>query len=346
LHIYVMAFFCSPIYNQHIFSSLEYLLCFPYILCFYLGVSVRLTFVFFMIFFTSLCFSQTFIELGRFGGQGKETGHFNNPLAIGISIENIVYVVDTGNHRIQLFDLKGHFIKSIGGFGFKDDQFDAPHDIWVKSLINIYVADYNNRRLQRYDRNMNFISSLKSNEGEDSDFQFFETASCAVSSQNDLFVLDHDEFKIIKFKRDGNAERSFGRFDSGAGELNTPEQIDFWGSDKLLVSDSGEAALMIFDLFGNFIQKIRFDEFKNPTGIGVDNNKNIYVADPAAGKLFYIKNDLSLLTQIDFPLGFKAPQDVAVITKDSKTLLFVIDENEIVIGSLDLENSPSSKKGE
>jgi len=299
--------------------------------------------IFFGLLFTSISFSQTFSELGRFGGPGKENGQFNTPHAISISNEKIVYVVDTGNHRIQLFDLKGNFIKSIGGFGFKDDQFDSPYDIWVNSLINIYVADYNNQRLQRYDRNMNFINSLTNNEGEDSDFQFFEVASCAVSSQNDLFVLDHDEFKIIKFKRDGKSERSFGRFDSGAGELDTPEQIDFWDVDKLLVSDSGLSVIVVFDLFGNFIQKIEFDQFNQPMGIDVDNNKNIYIADPAAGELFFVKNDLSAISKISFPAGFKAPQDVAVITSDNKTLLFVIDENEIVIGSLKYEN-PSLKK--
>ncbi len=300
--------------------------------------------LFLIAYFCSFSFSQTFTELGRFGSTGRESGKFNNPLAISISQENIIYVVDTGNHRIQLFDIKGRFIKSIGGFGFKNDQFDAPHDIWVNSVINIYVADYNNRRLQRYDRNMNFINSLKSNEGEDTDFQFFEVASCAVSSQNDLFVLDHDEFKIIKFNREGSAERSFGRFDSGAGELNRPQQIDFLGSDKLIVSDSGEAALLVFDLFGNFIQKIEFEGFKQPMGIDVDKNKNIYIADPGAGGLFYVTSDMNTISKINFPAGFKAPQDVAVYIKDNKTTLYVIDENEIVIGSFDYENSSSLEK--
>ncbi|KAA3612983.1 MAG: hypothetical protein D8M58_11775 [Calditrichaeota bacterium] len=299
-------------------------------------------FVFSLIF--SVSFSQTFNELGRFGGAGMDGGLFNNPLAISISKENIVYVVDTGNNRIQLFDLSGQHLKSIGGFGFKDDQFDAPQDIWVNSVINIYVSDYNNRRLQRYDRNMNFINSMASNEGEDSDFQFFEVASCAVSSQNDLFVLDHDDFKIIKFKRDGTAEHSFGKFDSGEGELDRPWQIDLWGADKLLVSDSGGAAILIFDLFGNFIQKIEFDEFKEPAGIEIDNRNNIYVADPVAGKVFFIRNDLSSISQISFPAGFKAPQDVASVSRDNKNFLYVLDKNEIIIGRIENEKSPSDKE--
>ena len=145
--------------------------------------------LFLLFFIPFLLSAQTFIEKGRFGGRGSENGKFNNPQAIAISRENIVYVVDTGNHRIQLFDLSGEFIKSIGGFGFKDDQFDTPRDIWVNSIINIYVADYNNQRIQRYDRNMNFLNSFYSNEGEEIDFQFAEVPSCAVTSQNDLLRI-------------------------------------------------------------------------------------------------------------------------------------------------------------
>ena len=290
--------------------------------------------LFLLFFIPFLLSAQTFIEKGRFGGRGSENGKFNNPQAIAISRENIVYVVDTGNHRIQLFDLSGEFIKSIGGFGFKDDQFDTPRDIWVNSIINIYVADYNNQRIQRYDRNMNFLNSFYSNEGEEIDFQFAEVPSCAVTSQNDLFILDHDEYKIIKFKRDGTAERSFGRFESGKNELDTPEQLELWGVDKLLAIDSGAKSIFIYDLFGNFLQRIESDLFVRPVGIEVGNKKNIYLADPEAKKIFFIDNKLENISEINFPQKFKAPRDVAIQRTMSETLLYVVDDNEIVVGLL------------
>jgi len=284
-----------------------------------------------------LIFAQTFFEKGRFGGAGSENGKFNNPQAIAISKEKILFIVDTGNHRIQLFDLSGEFIKSIGGFGFKDDQFDSPRDIWVNSIIDIYVADYNNQRVQRYDRNMNFLNSFNSNEGEEIDFQFAEVPSCAVTSQNDLFILDHDEYKIIKFKRDGTAERSFGKFESGQNELDNPEQIELWGIDKLLVSDSGLKTIFVYDLFGTFIQRIESDLFKYPHGIEVDNQKNIFIADPEANKIFLIDSKLENISEINFPQMFSTPRDVAVHTKGNETFLYVIDGNEIVVGLLQTE---------
>ncbi len=287
--------------------------------------------------------AQVFQELGRFGEKGRLNGQFNNPQAIAVSPDNTLFIVDTGNHRVQLFDVAGNFIKSVGGFGFHDDQFDSPRDIWVNSLINIYVSDYDNRRVQRYDKNMNFINSLQNNDGEETEFQFAEIASCLVTSQNDLFLLDHDEYKVIKFKRDGSAERSFGQFGSGKGELSYPLQIELFSFDKLLISDPEEKALLIYDFFGNFIKKIQFEGFKYPSGIDVDNKNNIYIADPEARKIFFVDNKNYKLSEIKFLLKLRSPKDIVISTVKNKEYLYIIDGNEIIFGTLNHAKSSAGQ---
>lgn len=291
------------------------------------------------------CFidAQVFTELGRFGSKGRLNGEFNNPNSIAVSKDNTLFIVDTDNHRIQLFNYSGNFIKSIGGFGFKDDQFDSPRDIWVNSLINIYVSDYNNQRIQRYDRDMNFINSFQNNRGEEIDFQFSEIASCLVTSQNDLFVLDHGEYKVVKFKRDGTAERTFGQFESRGGELSHPHQLELWSFDKLLISDPEKRTVYIYDLFGNFIQKIENPAFKYPSGIEVDINNNIYIADPDAKKVFIVDNSLKKVMQIHFLLDLQSPKDVVLTTINKKEYLYIIDGNEVIFGTLSAIKSSDGK---
>lgn len=282
---------------------------------------------------SSFTAAQEFTELGRFGHKGRLNGEFNNPQAIAVSRDNTLYIVDTDNHRIQLFSYRGDFIKSIGGFGFKEDQFDSPRDIWVNSIINIYVSDYYNNRIQRYDKDMNFINSFKSNDGQDPEFQFAEVSSCLVTSQNDLFVLDHDEYKVIKYKRDGSAERSFGRLESGKGELNFPLQLELWSFDKILISDPKAKAIFIYDLFGNFIKKIVSNGFKYPSGIEADKNNNIYIADPEAKKIFFV-NKRSQISEVTFIIPLTSPKDIVTTTINNKDYLYIIDENMIIFGTI------------
>jgi DNA-binding beta-propeller fold protein YncE len=285
--------------------------------------------------------AQSFIEDRRFGqnNASNDIGKFNTPQAISISENKILYVVDTGNNRIQLFDLNGEFIKSIGGFGFSSDKFDHPTDIWVRSLINIYISDYNNHRIQRYDGNMNYLSSLTSNDGLDVQFQFYEIASCAVNSQQDLFVLDYSDAKIIKYNRNGQPERVFGDYESGDGQLVQPVQIDILAQKYIIVSDIDHKAIKVYDFFGNYMREIISDLWMAPSGLTITNRNEILVADPIAKKIFIISADFAAVKEIGLVLqkSFSKPQDLAIFSKKVKdkiiNKLYIIDNNNIIIGN-------------
>jgi len=286
--------------------------------------------------FIGLGAAQVVTDMRSWGGFGNKAGQFNEPLAIDVSPSGTIYVVDTGNHRIQLFEADGTYIKSIGGFGFQPDQFDSPRDIWVRSVNNIYVSDYYNRRLQRYDRQMNLISSFSSNPAIEQQYMFGEVASAVVTSQNDLFLLDHEEYKIVKFNRNLEAEQAFGRFDSGAGELDTPEQLDMWGADRLVVSDPPQKAVVVFDLFGSFLKKISVPEFQRPRGLAVGPKQALYVADPAAGRVFRISRDGKEIQALRFADSLAAPQDVALMQSGDDIRIFILDGNLVKTGRLQL----------
>lgn len=277
--------------------------------------------------------AREFIETGRIEGQGKI---FSHPQAIALSADDRLYVVDSGNNRIQIFDKRGQFLRTIGGFGFEADQFDNPTDIWTRSLINIYISDYNNRRIQRYDRRLNFISSLTSNEADAPDFQFEEVRSCALNSNNDLFILDHGENKIVKINRRGEKERSFGTYESGDGELQEPQQLDILKNQFLLVSDAGAKSVFVFDSFGNFIRRISDPHFVHPSGLCVLGDGSFLLADSEANRLFSISPDFSSVTAI--PLKLSRPltrlRDAAVLKTNKGALLYLIDGNQVIIGYL------------
>lgn len=285
---------------------------------------------------TGLSFAQTFVETGRFGGSGSERGLLNEPAAIDIAPDGTIYVVDTGNNRIQLFNPKGKLIESIGGFGFAANQFDRPLDIWARSIINIFVSDYNNRRLVRYDRNMNFLNTLTSNEGSNTDYQFQEVLSCAVNAQNELFLLEHGENKIIKFDRRGNAERAFGFYEAGRGELKQPVQLDILPENRLVVSDIGRNALLIFDFFGNFLSELKLPGSKAPSGLAVTQTGRLFVTDQVNRQIYIISEDRKEIKRIKY--FFNQPRDVAVRIKpdggDKKAILYVISGDEILTGNL------------
>ena len=282
-------------------------------------------------------FAQTFVEEFRFGQAGQAEGQFSNPSALAVSQEGILFVVDSGNNRLQLFDLEGRFLRTIGGFGFEADQFDFPSDIWVKSLINIYVSDYNNQRIQRYDRQMNYIAQFSSNPNWPEEFQFGQVLSCAVNSQNDLFVLDHLENKVIKFNRNGQPERYFGQYDSGPGELYEPVQLEIISNNYLLVSDIGRKGVLMFDFFGTFLKIISDDRFVRPRGLACNDPALIFIADEGARQIFSysISNDRLQTWTLILKKPLVAPQDVISFFFKKARRCVILDGNQLIWGRLE-----------
>jgi tripartite motif-containing protein 71 len=58
-------------------------------------------------------------------------------------------VVDSGNHRLQVFTPDGTFVGKCGRTGSGDGEFDQPWGITLDRGGNIYVADWKNHRVQK-----------------------------------------------------------------------------------------------------------------------------------------------------------------------------------------------------
>ena len=93
---------------------------------------------------------DAFIEIKKpkgyrfwFGSEGTGDGQFREPHGMAVDSSGNIYVADTGNHRIQVFDTKGRFIRQFGSRGSGNGQFDEPYGVAVDSSGNIYSAIHN-----------------------------------------------------------------------------------------------------------------------------------------------------------------------------------------------------------
>ena len=132
--------------------------------------------------------------------------------ALSVDLSGSIYVCDTGNHRILKFGNDGTLVKIVGGFGWDKEQFYNPYDIHASSALDIFVADYDNQRIERYDKDLNYISSLYSNENWDESFQFGYPKSVATSIHGELFIIDGENIRLLKFNSFGEPEMSFGNY--------------------------------------------------------------------------------------------------------------------------------------
>jgi uncharacterized protein YjiK len=82
---------------------------------------------------------------------GRELGSFSNPTDLAVDNRNgEIYVVDSGNNRIQRFNHDGTFLSEFGGMGSGNGKFNNPHSIAVDKEGYVYVSDTGNNRVQKF----------------------------------------------------------------------------------------------------------------------------------------------------------------------------------------------------
>ena len=99
----------------------------------------------------------------EFGTSGTGAGEFRAPTSISLDSTNQIYVVDSGNNRIQVFSESGGtytHVTSIGSSGSGNVQFFTPLDISIDTSDYLYIADSANSRVQILDDTYAYINEI------------------------------------------------------------------------------------------------------------------------------------------------------------------------------------------
>ncbi len=90
------------------------------------------------------------VFVSKFGGNGAGNGQLHYENALTIDSAGNIFVADTGNNRVQVFDKNGNYISQFGTAGSGNGQFQIANSVAVDNAGNIYVADMGNNRVQKF----------------------------------------------------------------------------------------------------------------------------------------------------------------------------------------------------
>ena len=176
-----------------------------------------------------------------------QKGELKDPGGVAVdSIRNRVYVTNTKNHVISVFNTEGYFIENLGERGVDPGYFNFPTQIAIDSEGNIYVVDTGNFRVQALSPEGKFIrqyGSLGVRFG-----QFARPKGIAISPQNYLFVTDAMFHGVTVFDKEGNLLLTWGSRGWAKGLFDLPAGIFIDNNNLIYVVSQWTAKVDIFQL--------------------------------------------------------------------------------------------------
>ncbi len=187
------------------------------------------------------------------------------------------------------FDASGKLVKSFG-----EGMFIFAHGIHVDRQGNVWVTDGippgsaaqaatgKGHIVVKFSPAGKVLLTLgKVGVAGDGPDTFNQPSDVVTAPNGDIFVADghggNSNARIVKFSKDGKFIKTWGKKGTGPGEFDTPHAIALDSRGRLFVGDRNNNRTQIFDQDGKFLEE--WKQFSRPSGIFIDKNDVIYVAD-------------------------------------------------------------------
>ncbi|MBI5847473.1 MAG: 6-bladed beta-propeller [Nitrospirae bacterium] len=131
---------------------------------------------------------KDYAKLRTIGARGEGPGEFNFPTNIALDAEGKLYVVDTGNFKVQVFNAEGKHLRTFGQLGDAPGTFGRPKGIAVDSEGHVYVVDTAFDNFQIFDQEgklLLFVGGPGNPPGK-----FWLPAGIAIDSEDKIYVVD------------------------------------------------------------------------------------------------------------------------------------------------------------
>src|SRR4029453_11460021 len=198
----------------------------------------------------------------------------------------IVVLVRTAPY-FRVLARDGTFVKAFGNEGL----FESAHSVTIDPQGNLWVPDSAAHTVQKFPHDGRPLMSLgkKGVAGDNTSRDLFNQPNhVAVAPNGDIYVSDgYVNARVVQFSKDGKYVRMIGGVKgSQPGQLQLPHGVALDSRGRILVNDSDNKRVSVFDKDGRFIETW---PYPSRGGIAVASDDTVYISDVNAGIVNIVK---------------------------------------------------------
>ena len=139
-------------------------------------------------------------HLFDFGERGSGPGEFNTPYDLAVGSGGKLYVTDSGNFRVQIFDHQGKYLRSFGTVGTRPGQFGRPKAIAADAAGEVYVVDALLGNFQVFDARGAFLFAVGGHGEDGGPLSYLLPSGIAIDADGSVYFLDQGYRRIDVFR--------------------------------------------------------------------------------------------------------------------------------------------------
>ena len=206
-------------------------------------------------------------EIGKYGKGDLE---FDCPRGIAI-VEQVVFVSDSWNHRVQKFSTHGKFLGMFGSKGSGDGHLCHPQGLTIGPDGMIYVSDRDNDRIVAFSKVGAFVRNIDVSESVRC------PAGLAISADGNIHVTEQSSHTYAVVSPAGQLVRTCEFREA------TDVAIDATGLVFAVGYCNKNNSLSIFGTEGEIIHTVQLDR---PWGVAIAPDGSVWVAGWRRNKLW------------------------------------------------------------
>jgi DNA-binding beta-propeller fold protein YncE len=234
--------------------------------------------------------------IAQWGHTGSEPGQFNfgssqdytKPPGGGIAVAgNYVYVADSGNNRIQRFNLQGGEGMQWGTNGSGPGQFSYPRGV-AANASEVLVADDDNHRIEKFDPGGAYQSSAGSQGTGPGQFAF--PYGVSLDAAGNVYVADDLGHRVVKLNPDLSFAGAWGDYGTKPGQLAFPRAIASDPAGDNYVANTANDRVEVYGPEGRFLRTIGasargLGQMTAPRGLALDPSGGLLVSDTVGNRV-------------------------------------------------------------
>jgi DNA-binding beta-propeller fold protein YncE len=223
--------------------------------------------------------------------------NFGSVSGVAINSKGHVFLLHRGPSPLMEFTAEGQFVRALG-----DGLYDRPHGLRIDAEDNIWTTDVGGHVVYKFNPagRIQMVLGVRGRPGDWHDFGhlklFNEPNDVAITASGDIIVLQgHGKgpSQALKFDRDGNFLKSWGKKGTASGDFDLPHSIVIDAKGHLHIADRNNARIQVFDDEGNFIRESEHPG--TPCGLCLASDGFIYMAHGHTGLVKQLDLDGNVL---------------------------------------------------